>query len=122
MSSDLLAKIEKIVRNQSSLDDSKVNNLINFFKNYKINYWVYPGIIKRKFSIPITDVYLLLDLLTEEGILKHYYELWCGQCQKSNGTVSTFKELQDFFDCENCGERLSALENSVLIYKVIKDD
>ena len=122
MSSDLLEKIEEIIRSQLSLDDLKVNNLINFFKKYKVDKWIYPGVIKRNLQISIIDVYLLLDLLSKEGLLKGYYELWCGQCQKTNGIVSTFSELPDSFECENCLEKLPTLENSVLIYKVIKDE
>jgi len=122
MSSDLLAKIERIVQSKLDFNESQIGTLKSFFKGYKVNMWIYPGVIKRKFNIPIIDVYALLDLLAKENILENYYELWCSHCQKSNGSVNTFNQLPNSFRCEMCLEELPTLENTVLIYKVIKDE
>ena len=32
--------------------------------------WIYPGVLKRKFSLEITEVYELLHELEEKGILQ----------------------------------------------------
>lgn len=31
--------------------------LTNFFKNYRKNMWIYPGVLKRKFSLSIPEIY-----------------------------------------------------------------
>ena len=72
--------------------------LTNFFKNYRKNMWIYPG------------------------VLKSYYELYCSNCQKSMGTVRLFNELPETFECELCHSELSSIENSFLIYMVVRDD
>ena len=122
MSSDLLVKIEKAIRKIIKSEDPIIANLLLFFKYYKKDMWLYPGILKRKFGLKIVDAYSLLKSLELEGILAGYYELYCCHCQKSNGIVHTFNELPVTFHCELCNEELNTLENAVLIYKVIKNE
>ena len=86
--------------------------LTNFFKNYRKNMWIYPGVLKRKFSLSIPEIY----------DLQSYYELYCSNCQKSMGTVRLFNELPETFECELCHSELSSIENSFLIYMVVRDD
>lgn len=106
----------------------KLNNntdipaILDFFKHYRKNMWIYPGVLKRRFSLELSDVYAFLYELEEQKILQSYYELYCSQYQKSMGTVELFNELPDFFECELCHTQLPALENAILIYKVIRDD
>ena len=106
----------------------KLNNYVNitalvdFFKNYKINMWIYPGVLKRKFSLSLPEIYDFLSALEEQGVLQSYYELYCSNCQKSMGTVRLFNELPETFECELCHGELSTLENSFIIYKVMRDD
>lgn len=121
MLSNTLSVIEKMITQQLNnvLDTSVV---VEFFRNYKVGMWVYPGVLKRKFSLDIQQVYELLSGLEQEGILQSYYEMYCGYCQKSMGTVELFNELPDTFECEICHSELPTLENSVMIYKVIRDD
>ena len=115
-----LALIETSINQK--LHNVDVPKLINFFKYYRKGMWLYPGVLKRKFGISISDVYELLYDLEKKNILQSYYELYCGGCQKSNGYVRLFNELPEEFECELCHLELPTLNNSVLIYKVIKDD
>ncbi len=96
--------------------------LIDFFRNYKKNMWIYPGVLKRKFSLSLPEIYDFLSELEKQNILQSYYELYCSNCQKSMGTVQLFNELPDTFECELCHSELSSLENSFLIYLVMRDD
>ncbi len=69
----------------------------------------------------LSNTYRILQILQKEGCLESYYELYCSHCQKSSGAlIKYFSELPDTFECEICHEELSALENAILIYKVIK--
>ena len=51
--------------------------LTNFFKNYRKNMWIYTGVLKRKFSLSIPEIYDFLSELEKQGILQSYYELYC---------------------------------------------
>ena len=42
--------------------------------------------------------------------------------KKSMGTVRLFNELPETFECELCHSELSSIENSFLIYMVVRDD
>lgn len=121
MLSNTLAIIEMTIQSKlnKKLDTSSI---LDFFKNYRKDMWIYPGVLKRRFSMDIPDVYTLLSELEREKIVQSYYELYCSQCQKSMGIVELFNELPDFFECELCHAELPAAENSILIYKVIRDD
>lgn len=121
MLSNTLSVIERIIKEKLN-SDINITALLDFFKHYKYDMWVYPGTLKRKFCISISDTYKLLNELEKQGILKSYYELYCNHCQKSMGVVQVFNELPETFLCELCGLELPSLENSILIYKVIKDD
>lgn len=43
--------------------------------------WIYPGVLKRKFSLSIPEIYDFLSELEKQGILQSYYELYCSNCQ-----------------------------------------
>lgn len=91
-----------------------------FFRHYKNGMYIYPGVLKRKFGFDIQTSYLILEELKKQGILKSYYELH--HCGKVAGYVEVFNMLPETFECDVCGEKISALENSSLIYQVVKDE
>ena len=75
--------------------------LTNFFKNYRKNMWIYPGVLKRKFSLSIPEIYDFLSELEKQGILQIYYELYCSNCKKFMGTVRFFNDLPETFKCDS---------------------
>ncbi len=121
MLSNTLSIIGKTIGQQLN-NGSDTTAVIDFFRNYKVGMWVYPGVLKRRFSLDIGTVYALFAALEREGVLQSYYEMYCSHCQKSIGTAVLFNQLPDTFECEICHSELPALENSVVIYKVIRDD
>lgn len=121
MSPNTLSIIETTIQ-QKLNNDVNTAALLDFFKHYRKSMWIYPGVLKRKFSFSLSEIYEFLSELENCGILKSYYELYCSQCQKSMGTVEVFNELPEFFECELCHSELPALENSILIYKVISNE
>lgn len=121
MLANTLSIIEMTI--QSKLNrNTDITSLVNFFKNHKVNMWIYPGVLKSKFSLSLPEVYALLSALEEQGFLKSYYELYCSNCQYSMGTVQLFNEIPETFECGLCHKELPALENSNLIYRVLCDD
>lgn len=122
MLSSTLSIIEMTIQNK--LNNSSVNALeiIDFFKHYRKDMWIYPGVLKRRFALELSEVYAFLSELEAQGVLQSYYELYCSHCQKSMGMVELFNELPELFECELCHSELPALENSVLVYRVICDD
>lgn len=117
-----LSSIEIVLQKQLNINKDEALKICSFFKHYKKNMWIYPGTLKRKFSLDIKSIYILLDSLVEQGILTRYYQLYCGYCQKPMGLVKNFNELPDTFFCEQCERELLSIENTLVIYKVVRDD
>lgn len=121
MLSSILSTIGVTIQNKLN-NDVDIPAILEFFSNYRKNMWIYPGVLKRRFELELSEVYKILSELEEQGILKSYYELYCSHCQKSMGTVEVFNELPETFVCELCHDELPAIENAVLVYKVIRDE
>ena len=121
MLSNTLSVIEMTIKAKLN-SDINVPEILDFFKHYKKNMWIYPGVLKRRFSLELAQVYDFLSALESQEILQSYYELYCSHCQKSMGLVEVFNELPESFECELCHSELPALENPVVIYKVVRDD
>lgn len=121
MLSNTLSIIETSLRSKLN-NNADIPAILDFFKYYRKNMWIYPGVLKRRFSLELSEIYEILVELEKQNVLQSYYELYCSQCQKSMGIVELFNELPDFFECELCHSQLPALENAILIYKVIRDD
>lgn len=122
MSSNLLEKIGAIIRKNNEADNNILNSIILFLKNYKENMWIYPGILSRKFNLRMIDAYEILECMEKEGVIKSYYEQYCPKCHKTNGIVHVFNEIPVSFECELCNEELNGIENSFMLYKVIKNE
>ena len=64
MLSTTLLQIEPILAKQ--LNKETTEAVLNFLKNYKCGTYIYPGVIKRKFSISIEEIYKFNDALIKE--------------------------------------------------------
>ena len=122
MLSNTLSIIEMTIQRKMNKNIDSIA-LTNFFKNYRKNMWIYPGVLKRKFSLSIPEIYDFLSELEKQGILQSYYELYCSHCQKPTGDIyKSFNKIPEYFECELCNEKLSGVENAFIIYKVIWDE
>lgn len=119
MSLNLSTKLEKILKDKFDYSQSKSNQILDFFRNYRTGQWIYPGVLKRQLNITIEDAYKMMSLLEECGAVESWYEYCCGNCQHVLGAVQRFNELPDTFECEFCGNIVSTVENTIKIYKVI---
>ncbi|MGX8795469.1 hypothetical protein ACR6HW_05090 [Fusibacter sp. JL298sf-3] len=112
-------KIETIA-NRHIANKSELEKITLFFSRYKKGQWIYPGALKRKFDVTITEVYNLLLDMEAEGLVKIYYELMCMSCHKSTGeTVEVFNQIPETIYCENCEQEVSGVENAVMIFRVV---
>lgn len=121
MLSDILLSIDLSRKLKTILTDVQFNKLIGLFSAYKTDMWLYPGVIKRKIGLSTEETYEILHGMEKASLVEAYYELGCGNCQHSTGSIyKTINELPEYFQCELCHKELPSIENAVLIYKVIK--
>lgn len=122
MSQTLLQNIEALLRKKFDFNDLKIIKILELFGSYRNGMWLYPGVLKRRADLSMAETYAVLRELEKDGIVKSFYELYCSHCQKSCGTVHVFNEIPEVFECELCHDELSGLENTSLLYLVIKDE
>ena len=67
MLSNTLSIIEMTIQRKMNKNIDSIA-LTNFFKNYRKNMWIYPGVLKRKFSLSIPEIYDFLSELEKQGI------------------------------------------------------
>ena len=104
----------------SALGNEKYEQFAEVLASHKAGMWLYPGVIKEKFGFSSQEVYRILRSLEAAGFLESHYELRCSVCQKPSGTVvRAINELPEAFECGLCQSTLPAIENAVLIYKVV---
>lgn len=107
----------------SQLNKNEIGEFINVFKHYTKGKWVYPGAIHRVAKIPIVKVYEALDIMEKDGIVKSYFEVICSECKKTTSIiVHSIDEIPKEYFCDNCGYEGDAINNAVLIFKVVKDE
>ncbi len=120
MLSNILLSIGLSNELESGLDTFQYEKLIRLFSGYDTGMWLYPGVIKRKIGLSTEKTYEILRLMEKAQLIEGFYELGCGNCQHSTGIIyKTFNQLPECFQCELCHKELPAIENAVLIYKVI---
>ena len=125
MSCDILMRLSEILNNDFSYSpeiNAKVINLLSMYSSKPSKCWIYPGTVKRNTGMDIIDVYKLLSELEQCGFVESWYEMCCGHCQRMMGQVRRFNELPETFECENCGETMQTLENTIKIYKALYDE
>ena len=66
MLSNTLSIIEMTIQRKMNKNIDSIA-LTNFFKNYRKNMWIYPGVLKRKFSLSIPEIYDFLSELEKQG-------------------------------------------------------
>ncbi|MBS6644528.1 MAG: hypothetical protein KH366_13195 [Clostridiaceae bacterium] len=116
-----LSKLEILLTPLLNVDER--SRFIDVFKHYKKNKWIYPGALQRTSRIPIEKVYEVLNLLEEEQIVKSYFEIICSECKKTTAQVyHSIDEIPENYMCENCGYLGHALDNVILIFKIVKDE
>ena len=69
MLSNTLSIIEMTIQRKMNKNIDSIA-LTNFFKNYRKNMWIYPGVLKRKFSLSIPEIYDFLSELEKQGLIE----------------------------------------------------
>lgn len=122
MSLNISMQIEEALNRNFSLDNIKKQEILNFLSKYKIGHFLYASVLTRKFNLQPREVYLFLKELEQNKIVKTYYQIYCKNCDKKvHGLYETINEIPEIIECNKCGEEISGIENSYVIYKVIKN-
>ena len=77
-------------------------DLKSFVGKYKEGSWIYPGVIKRTFSLSEDDAIAALRDIENEIMVQEYIEIVCPNCMHSMICVLQEDDLPEDIFCPNC--------------------
>lgn len=119
---NILSLLETWLEDEQVISKEHWRLLSDLLRNYKAGELIYPGVIVRKLSITAIDAYRILEVMKKHELVEPNYELYCHDCNRF--TTDIYRSLDDMpeeFECECCGASLNSMENSIVIYRVLKD-
>lgn len=122
MLENTLSIVIENLRNRHDLTEYQVEKLSKIMKFWKKGDYIYPGHLKSKLNISIIDAYKLLETVKAIGLIDNVYEVYCRKCSKSKGIfLNTLTSMNEDLSCDFCNHEFNSLEDTIALYKVIKD-
>jgi hypothetical protein len=108
---------------QTNLNDSKIDKLLEIISRYKLNKIIYPGVITRELNINNETTYEVLGIFVKEKILEINYEVYSRCCNKFQGNkiYRSMASIPEDLSCEFCGRDLDKIADTIIVFRVIKD-
>ena len=114
----------KSITSTYNLIPFQTNQLKKQLEGFKVGKIIYPATLKTKLNIEILVAYKILDDVAKLGYITPVFEVYCSKCQESNNVI--VKNIVDFNEqignCNECNHELSFLDDTIRLYRVIKDD
>lgn len=117
-----LKLIENLTK-KHKLTDYQINQLSTLLKFWKKGSLIYPGMVKSRLNISITETYDILEYMLKEGFLERNFEIYCSSCKKFKGkVVRSLTDIPDDCCCEFCNHEIDPLKDTIAIYRMLKDE
>ena len=107
------------------LKEKKLNGdteaILNYIESFQPGDWIYPGVLHRELGIALEDVYSIMELFAENGLLRQHLEVFCINCRSFTGNIyETISEIPESMKCVYCSAEISEpLQCAIVIYKVL---
>ena len=94
---------------------------LNYMGQYHSNEWIYPDAVHRELGIAIKEIYDILEVCVDEGMVEQYLQIYCPVCQRFTGNIfKTVLEIPEFVNCVHCDSEIeNPLQHAIIIYKVL---
>lgn len=120
----MLLNVKKNVEDQLKikLNSKRIDILMKNVAQWQKGKIIYPNELKSKLVLSFEEIYDILDIFEDLGVLRYAFQIYCCQCNK----FLDFKILESLSlfpsDCY-CDEnhKLSPTKDVILLYKVIED-
>ena len=118
-----LCSVEKKLKQASVINDIRINKLIENMEYWHVESIITPSRIKSLLHITYKETYQVLDVIKDMGILRYNFQVYCSECKKfiDRPILQSLAQFPEEDYCEH-GHRLSATRDTVLVYRVIKDE
>lgn len=110
------------MKSRYSLTPYQVRSLSKLISVWHEGDYIYPGHVKSKTCIEITQVYNILETFKEKGYVDIIYEIYCTGCSRTKGKfITTLSDIDENTTCDFCNKTLNTLDDTIALYKVIKE-
>ena len=117
-----LLDIEQVIQRLNLINEQQLHELRNILSRLRLNDYLYPGVIKRQLHVSSAIAYKILSAIEKQGYLKACFEIVCFTCNRTTGEIyDSIAEIPSEIYCPCCEEELNAMENAVLIFRVVAD-
>ena len=118
MQSNIFAKLAPLVKEKRLNIDC--NAAVEYLERYRSGRWIYPRAMHRSLKTSIKDVYEVLELCVEEGLLEQYLDIYCPFCQRFTGYIyKTIMDIPEELNCPHCDNEIQdPSRHAVIIYRV----
>lgn len=123
MSPIILDSVKMNLQKYTTINEFRQEVLIKDMKLWRKDTIIYPNRIKSLLRISYQEAYAVLDILKNMTLLEYNYEIYCSKCERFLD-IPRLKSLNQFPEelfCEK-GHQLRPFKDTVLVYKVIKDE
>ncbi len=118
MQSNIFVKVAPLLKEKKYNIDCDA--AIEFLGHYRSGQWIYPSAMHRSLRMSITDVYEILELCVDQGLIEQYLEIYCPFCQRFTGYYyKTIMEIPEELNCKHCDNEIQdPVKHAVIIYRV----
>lgn len=119
----ILSNVKMNLENKLNLNNNRIELLIDFMKTWKKNDIIYPSQVKSLLLLDYDEVYKILNIIKDLGILEYNYEVYCSKCEKFVDTylLDSLNQFPENLYCDLGKHKLNPLDDVILIFKVIYD-
>lgn len=123
MSPTILLNVKENLEKASIINEKRIGKLLSSMKLWQKEKIIYPSHIKSILLINYAEAYQVLEIVKDMGILEYNYEIYCSECEKFID-LPVLRSLNEFPEKQYCekGHKLDPIKDTVLIYRVIKDE
>lgn len=119
MQSNIFAQVAPLLREKKC--DIDIDSIIGFLGRYRSGEKIYPSAIHRELKISIVVAYEVLELISDNGLIDPWLEIYCPFCHRFTGyAYKTISELPEEVNCPHCDNEVSNPgRHAVVIYRVL---
>jgi hypothetical protein len=105
------------------INEKRIDRLIDYMRTWVRGKIIYPSQIKSLLVIDYSEVYKLLEIIKDMGILEYSYEIYCSACEKfvEAPILESLNEFPKEIYCDSGKHRLNPLKDTILIFRVVSD-
>lgn len=122
MSPNILLNVKERLLKNLTINEKRIDKLINNMNTWYVGKVIYPSQIKSLLLINYSEVYEILEIIKDFGVLEYNYELYCSRCERfvEFPILKSLNEFPESLYCDSGKHKLDSFNDVILIFRVIR--